>query len=63
MHSSSASWLLALLATSAQLTFASTPAPKSRPTALPFIDDDYRRALAQAKTRHVPIFVEAWAPW
>ncbi len=63
MHSSTASWLFALLAASAQLTFASTPAPKSRPAALQFIDDDYRRALARAKTRHVPIFVEAWAPW
>jgi hypothetical protein len=63
MHSSTASWLFALLATSAQLAFASSPAPKSRVAALPFINDDYRRALAQAKTHHVPIFVEAWAPW
>ena len=31
--------------------------------ALPFIDDDYTRALARARTRNVPIFVEAWAPW
>ena len=31
--------------------------------ALPFIDDDYTKALAQARARHVPIFVEAWAPW
>lgn len=30
---------------------------------LPFIEDDYARALAAAKSRHVPIFVEAWAPW
>ncbi len=63
MHSSNPSWLFMLLATSAQLSFASGPAPKSRLAALPFIVDDYRRALAQAKTRHLPIFVEAWAPW
>jgi hypothetical protein len=30
---------------------------------LPFIDDDYSRALAEARARHVPIFLEAWAPW
>lgn len=31
--------------------------------ALPFIEDDYTRAVARAKTKNVPIFVEAWAPW
>ena len=30
---------------------------------LPFIEDDYGRALAEARARDVPIFVEAWAPW
>jgi len=30
---------------------------------LPFIDDDYTKALARARTKNVPIFVEAWAPW
>lgn len=30
---------------------------------LPFIDNDYSKALARAKTKNVPIFVEAWAPW
>ena len=30
---------------------------------LPFIEDDYPRAVAQAKARKVPIFVESWAPW
>jgi hypothetical protein len=30
---------------------------------LPFIDNDYAKAVSQAKTKHVPIFVEAWAPW
>jgi hypothetical protein len=30
---------------------------------LPFIDDDYSKAVARAKTNHVPLFVEAWAPW
>lgn len=30
---------------------------------LPFIENDYQKALAQAKAKNVPIFVEAWAPW
>jgi hypothetical protein len=31
--------------------------------ALPFISDDYPRALAEARSRKLPLFVEAWAPW
>ncbi len=30
---------------------------------LPFIQNDYTKALAQAKNTNRPIFVEAWAPW
>ena len=30
---------------------------------LPFIEDDYAKAVARAKAQNVPIFVEAWAPW
>jgi tetratricopeptide (TPR) repeat protein len=30
---------------------------------LPFIEDDYPRALAEAKKRHLPLFVDAWATW
>ena len=30
---------------------------------LPFIEDDYAKAVARAKTKNLPIFVEAWAPW
>jgi hypothetical protein len=30
---------------------------------VPFIADDYRKAVAQAKAKNVPIFVETWAPW
>jgi hypothetical protein len=30
---------------------------------LPFIRDDYPRALALAKARKVPLFIESWAPW
>jgi hypothetical protein len=27
------------------------------------IEDDYARALAEAKRRAVPILVDVWAPW
>jgi hypothetical protein len=30
---------------------------------LPFISDDFQKALAQAKQRNLPIFVDVWAPW
>ena len=30
---------------------------------LPFIEDDYMRAVAEARARKVPLFIEAWAPW
>ncbi|HKD84377.1 MAG TPA: hypothetical protein VKB58_06485 [Terriglobales bacterium] len=30
---------------------------------LPFIDDDYARALSEAKQRNLPLFVEVSAPW
>ncbi|MGZ5446458.1 MAG: hypothetical protein ACXW31_11965 [Thermoanaerobaculia bacterium] len=28
-----------------------------------FIENDYATAVARAKARNVPVFVEAWAPW
>jgi len=31
--------------------------------ALPFIQDDYPRALQEARARGLPLFVEAWADW
>ena len=41
---------------------AAAPATPSR-SALPWIEDDYGRALAEAKSKKLPIFVDAWAPW
>jgi hypothetical protein len=46
---------LSLLAVSA--TFGATT------SRLPFIRDDFPKALAEATQRKVPIFVECWAPW
>jgi len=50
--------LLVLAASAASGASASAPAP-----VLPFIADDYTRALAVARAKHIPIFIEAWAPW
>jgi hypothetical protein len=30
---------------------------------LPFIEDDWARARAEAQKTHKPIFVDSWAPW
>ncbi|MBV9949383.1 MAG: thioredoxin family protein, partial [Myxococcales bacterium] len=27
------------------------------------MEDDYPRALAEARARHLPLFVDAWAAW
>jgi len=43
-------------------TKATVPAPEPK-KAVPFIEDDYKRALAEAKARKRPLFIEAWAPW
>lgn len=32
-------------------------------TRLPFIQDDFAKARAEATQRKLPIFVECWAPW
>ena len=44
----------------AALLGASSAGP--RPV-VPFIADDYPGALAEARAKKLPIFVEAWAPW
>jgi hypothetical protein len=31
--------------------------------ALPFIENDYPQAVALARERNLPLFVEVWAPW
>jgi hypothetical protein len=50
----------ALAAAPAALANAPAPAPRE---VLPFIADDYPKALAAAKAAKKPIFFEAWAPW
>ncbi len=41
---------------------ASSTAPV-RDAPLAFIENDYAGALAQARDRHLPLFIDAWAPW
>ena len=38
-------------------------ATASAKEALPFIENDYAKAVARAKTKNLPLFVDAWAPW
>lgn len=54
MRTSSAAILAATLATSGLST---------KKEVLPFIADDYPRALALARAEKKPIFLETWAPW
>lgn len=37
--------------------------PATHAAAVPFLADDYPRALQEARRRNLPIFLEAWAPW
>ena len=54
----SAALAAALWAAPTALSAASAPRE-----VLPFIADDYPKALAAARAAHKPIFFEAWAPW
>jgi hypothetical protein len=36
---------------------------KGHAIALPFIENDYPKALAAARQANLPVFVEVWAPW
>jgi hypothetical protein len=52
----------ALLSVAAHAFALPAAAPEAK-SPLPWIRDDYGAALAQARARGVPIFVENWAPW
>ncbi len=60
MRWNGAASVLLALASTVSAAGASGSAPRE---VLPFIVDDYPGALAQARARNLPIFVEAWAPW
>jgi hypothetical protein len=44
-------------------SLASSALATSAPGRLPIVNDDFARARAEAGRRHVPVFVEVWAPW
>jgi hypothetical protein len=48
--------LIVLFLSVSAFSVASTPG-------LPFIQDNYAKALVQAKPGNLPILVEVWAPW
>ena len=48
------------LALATLLLLATTASAKE---VVPFIENDYAKAVARAKSEHRPLFVEAWAPW
>jgi hypothetical protein len=51
-------------AKSAARASAAKPASGAHAGAVvPFIEDDWTRALAEAKQRNLPLVVESWAPW
>ena len=41
----------------------STSAAKTPAMVMPWIEDDYAKAISEAKARKLPVFVESWAPW
>ena len=54
-------FLAAAALNAAAVVHADAPAPAK--FAVPFIEDDYPRAVSEARAKKVPIFVENWAPW
>jgi len=55
--------ILLPLALAAWASLAPSGAAVAPPRVFRFIADDYGRALAEARARKVPLFIEAWAPW
>ena len=66
--------MLALLATlllagpapgqaSAPHAMAAKSAASAWHPVVPFVEDDYPKAIALAKQRKLPVFIEGWAPW
>ena len=55
--------LLALASTPLTAAPSSKPLPAATRKVLPFIEDDWPKALAEARAKDLPIFIEAWAPW
>jgi tetratricopeptide (TPR) repeat protein len=50
-------------ATAAIPTATARPPTPPAPATIVFIENDYPHALAEARARHVPLFIDAWATW
>jgi hypothetical protein len=63
--------LRSLVPSALALFVAAGPLVSARPLAaadafdkaLPFVADDYAKALGEALAQKLPLFIEAWAPW
>lgn len=55
-------WIDSLAGLALVALTSATPHARGK-LALPFIHDDYPKALAEARARKVPIFIETSAPW
>ena len=53
---------IGLLCALTAITAGSRPAAAAGKV-IPFIADDYAKAVAEARARKVPLFIESWAPW
>jgi len=65
-HKLVSGWIAALLLAASVLAPGCSTSGGGATTSaavLTFIEDDYATALAQARERNVPLFIEAWAPW
>jgi len=62
-RTSSALLLAALLASLGSMLVLAKAAQSAPRDILPFIADDYPKALVAARAQGKPIFLEAWAPW
>lgn len=61
MHRSSLRPLIVVLGFAA---LGASPASRTtKPSVVPFIADDYPKALAEARAKKLPLFVDSWAPW
>jgi len=55
--------LLLVLAADAPAAAPTASAVQKTKQILPFHEDDYAAALAEARAKKLPLFIEAWAPW
>ncbi len=56
-------FFLALASGMALGAAAEKTGPAARKSVLPFVENNYSKALAEARERGVLLFVDAWASW